>query len=109
MQKTMRHNGEMLKNYMAGTKFLPTRIAERMGVTHSTMLHYFTRPSLRTSVLWKASTALGYNFFFDLGMQLPSGMKSALNTELTKRVEQLEKENERLKIENAVYEKILKK
>ncbi|MDR1761876.1 MAG: hypothetical protein LBR55_05445 [Bacteroidales bacterium] len=105
----MTHNGQLLKKHVEQAPALPIRIAERMGITHSTLLSYYNRPALRTSVLWSASKALDYNFFFDLGMQLPNDLESALNTELTKRVAQLEKENEQLRIENAVYERILKR
>ena len=103
------HDGQLLKQHVEKNKLLPARIAEKMRIPQSTLVTYYARPSLRTSVLWNAAAVLGYNFFFDIGMQLPAEMESALSTELTKRVEQLEKENERLKIENAVYEKILKR
>ena len=107
--ENMRHNGRMLQSCIEKSPLLPVRIAERMGVSQSTLLSFYQRYALRTSVLWNAAAALNRNFFFDLGMLLPPDMESALNTDLHKRIRELEAENERLKIENGVYEKILKK
>ena len=111
MQQTenMRHNGKMLQSRIEKSHLLQVRIAERMGVNPSTLISFYQRYDLRTNTLWKAAEALNYNFFFDLGMQLPPDMESALNTSLQKRIKELEAENERLKIENGVYEKILKR
>lgn len=103
------HDGQILKKQVEQSPLLPVRIAERMGVSQTTLISYYQRPNLRTSVLWRASSVLGYNFFFDLGMRLPEGLKSELDTGLMRRVAQLEKENERLRIENEVYEKLLRR
>jgi len=103
------HDGQMLKRWVEQSPLLPVRIAERMGVRQTTLLGYYRQPTLRTSTLQRAALALGYNFFFDLGMQLPEGLKSELDTKLMRRVAQLEKENERLRIENEVYLKLLKR
>ena len=104
----MSHNGRLFRQQIDKSPLIAARVAERMGTAHSTMLSFYERPSLRASVLWKASLALGYNFFFDLGMQLPD-MASPLKVDLQRRVGELEKENERLRIENSVYERLLKK
>ncbi|MDR1679651.1 MAG: hypothetical protein LBR81_07740 [Prevotellaceae bacterium] len=105
----MPHNGNLLKKHIEESRLLPSHVAKRMGISFSTLRTFYNRQTVQTKTLWTASMALGYNFFFDLGMQLPQNMESALDTELKKRVEQLEKENERLKTEIGVYEKILRK
>ncbi len=105
----MPHNGKLLKEHIKESLLLPSHIAGQMGISLSTLTSFYERQTLRSKTLWAASVALGYNLFFDLGMHLPRGMESALDTELKKRVEELEKENERLKIEIAVFEKVLKK
>ena len=108
-EKNAQHDGRMLQTFVEKNPLRPIRIAERMGVGQSTLRSYFLRPSLHSHTLRKASIVLQHNFFFDLGMQLPPDLESALNTELHKQIQQLLAENERLKIENALYEKILKK
>ncbi len=105
----MPHNGEALKKKVEQSKLKLSQIAKYMGVTHSTLLWYFGVSGLRTFVLWKASKVLRYNFFYDLGMQLPDDLPSALDTKHTQRIAELEKENERLRIENETYQKILQR
>lgn len=101
------HDGEMLKRQAALSPLKLTALARRMEVAHSTLLWYFGSPNLRSSVLWRASTVLERNFFYDLGMQLPPSLPSALDTAHTRRIAELEREVERLRIENETYQKIL--
>ena len=105
----MPHDGETLKKKIEQSNLKFTRVAKDMGITHSTLLWYFGTSSLRSFVLWKASKVLRYNFFYDLGMQLPDDLPSALDTRHTQRIAELEKENERLRIENEAYRKILQR
>jgi hypothetical protein len=102
-------DGEMLKKHVEQSPLLAARVAEQMGISQGTLTSYYARESLRTSVLRDAALVLKYNFFFDLGMSLPDGLPSALDTAARRRIAELEKENERLRIENAVYEKIMKR
>ncbi len=99
----------MLKHQVEQSKLTVTQAARLMGVAHSTLLWYFDSPNLRTLVLWKAAKMLRHNFFYDIGMALPADYSSAINTEHTRRIAELEKENERLRIENETYQKILQR
>lgn len=101
------HDGDMLRRAVGRSQLKPTALARRMGVAHSTLWWYLRSPSLHTDILRRASLALGYNFFHELGMQLPADLPSALDTALTRRVAELERENECLRIENETYQKIL--
>lgn len=101
------HDGAMLRRAAEQNQMKTTAIARRMGVAHSTLWWYFQSPSLHANVLRNASQVLGRNFFFDIGMQLPAELPSTLDTALMRRVAELEKENEHLRIENETYQKIL--
>ena len=114
----MPHNGDLLKQRTEATFPNHTRMSEQIGVTLSTLLKTYPQPSVQARTLWKASKALKHNLFFDIGMMLPNDFTSEyqhneeLIKELEKRLNELEdlkKENERLKIEISVYEKITKK
>ena len=101
------HDGEMLRRAAEQQLLKPTRIARLMDVAHSTLLWYFGSSTVRTAVLWRASLAMGRNFFYDIGMRLPADLASSLDTALSRRVAELEAENQRLQIENETYRKIL--
>ena len=101
------HDGEMLRRAAEQQLLKPTRIARLMDVAHSTLLWYFGSSTVRTAVLWRASLAMGRNFFYDIGMRLPADLASSLDTTLSRRVAELEAENARLQIENETYQKIL--
>ncbi len=101
------HGGEMLRRTAEQQLLKMTRIARLMEVTHSTLLWYFGSSTVRMAGRWRASLAMGRNFFYDIGMRLPADLTSSLDTALSHRAAELEAENERLRIENETYRKIL--
>ncbi len=107
--ENLSHNGDLLRRYIKESGIGNVKMANRMGVNPQTLYHYLGRATLQTRVLWEASLILKRNILFDLGMKLPNDFVSEYEPELQKQIEELKQENERLKIEIGVYEKILKR
>ncbi|MDR2926790.1 MAG: hypothetical protein LBV41_01085 [Cytophagaceae bacterium] len=68
-EKTL-HDGEMLRRSIEKSPLTLSGVARKMDIAHSTLLSFYKRPNLRTSVLWQASQILECNLFFDIGKEL---------------------------------------
>lgn len=108
-RSAMPHNGTLLRQYIDEKARSQSQVAEQMGITLSTLQSYYKRETMHTKALWNASLALEHNFLFDLGRRLPVSFVSEREQELQRELDELKKENERLKIELGVYEKIVKR
>jgi transcriptional regulator with XRE-family HTH domain len=102
----MPHNGKLLKTFIDNSRLTQIEVARRMGITTPTLHYYYKSHSLTTDIWWRASKALHYNFLAGLGSLLTEEYVTPRETELQTVCEQLQKENERLKMELEIYKNI---
>lgn len=112
--KLMPHNGTLLRRFIKENNLTYIEVAKHIGVAPQTIPYYVGRNTLQAQVLWRASIAFEHNFFSDLCNKLPipdinENVPTEREIKLQEQLDRLEKENERLRIELSVYEKILKK
>lgn len=115
-----------MNNYDPAGNNLISAIKKRMYALHKTkrdlaldlhinptaMTPMFNRNSMQISKLWKVSTVLEYNFFYDLAHKFDSNNPQTNENTIhymQSQIDNLTKEVERLKIENEVLLKVVGK
>ena len=98
--------GNMIHQYLKNNKINANRLSLTIN-RHSTAMSKFKKqPSFQTAILWELCYALKYNFFMDLASQLPKDFEYKPNSTAQELIE-LKNENELLKRDIALLEKIL--
>lgn len=99
------HIGEILKTYRKQKRIYQSGMSRALNVYYSTVNRYFKKPSMQTTTLWNVCHVLKHNFFADLAAMLPPEFSHGTNT-ADEKIAALEKEIEKLKIENEVLREI---
>ena len=102
------HAGEMVKQLIKDNRFFQSSFARDMGVKDDTILKYFKKPTMQIQTLFDISQVLKYNFFWAIAKALPPEYSPKQENTLQARVDELEKENERLRTEVATLERVIK-
>ena len=84
--------GAMLKTYIKTNRKYKSGIANWLGIKRSSVQGYTQKPDMRVSTLWRLCHVLNYNFFADLGAQLPAAFTPVTENPLQQKVDTLEKE-----------------
>ncbi|MFN0274266.1 MAG: hypothetical protein ACKVPJ_00850 [Chitinophagales bacterium] len=106
MEKTESpHIGSMLQAYAKQKRTYKGAWARHQQVRRSTVSGYFKKPTMQTATLWDICHVLQYNFFADISALLPPEFAHAPNT-ADEKIALLEKEIEKLKIENNVLREV---
>ncbi len=107
-EKTSPHIGDMLKQYVKQRRIYKAGWARHQNVQWKTVAGYLKKPSIQTKTLFAICHVLKYNFFADLAATLPPEYPHSPTTQDEKNL-QLEKENEKLRIEIGVLREVVKK
>ena len=103
--KKVPHIGEMLKKHVKAKRIYQAPWARIQGVHATTVNSYFKKPTMQVDTVFTICQVLKYNFFRDIAEELPAEFPSKTPSALAVRISELEKENERLKIEIEVLER----
>ena len=103
--------GNLIARYFKEHRTFKSSLSRILGVRPQTVLAYRSKTSMQTDTIWKLSLILKHNFLKDLADQLPKEFSTFTppDTTLQDRIAALEKENERLKVEVSVLERVLGK
>jgi hypothetical protein len=102
------HIGQLLRNYLKTRAVSQVEWAKKQGVKPHFISRYLSRPEMKISTLYTISLILNNNFIREIADMLPADMPSRTDR-LTAEIENLKKENERLKSDIALLKEILKK
>lgn len=106
------HIGEVVKKYIDANKIYKSALARKINKSDSTIIRYQKSSTLQTSILFELSHALKHNFFADIAAQLPVEYSTQKTEESAKNIQtilDLQKEIERLTIENNLLKSIISK
>ncbi len=104
------NTGLMLKTFIKKNRIYRSSLSRKLGRRYTTVIRYQKRTTMQCNVLMEISAALNHNFFTDIAALLPADMPpaTALETNQATRIAELEKEIEKLKLEMAVMERMMK-
>jgi len=103
------HIGKLLADYFEGISLNRAKLSRQLKLADSSVLRYLERDSMQLKTLWNISIALNHNFIAGLGEKLSVNYVTFRETELQNKVEELQKELEKLNIELSVYKNIVGK
>jgi len=106
------HIGEVVKKHIDTNKIYKSALARKISKSDSTIIRYQKSSTLQTSILFELSHALKHNFFADIAAQLPVEYSAQKTEESAKNIQtilDLQKEIERLTIENDLLKSIISK
>ena len=106
------HIGEVVKKYIDANKIYKSALARKINKSDSIIIRYQKSSTLQTSILFELSHALKHNFFADIAAQLPVEYSTQKTEESAKNIQtilDLQKEIERLTIENNLLKSIISK
>ena len=103
--------GELLVRVFKTRRIYRSALARQMKLGLRTILGYQVKKTMQTDTLWKLSVALRHNFFQDISSQLPKEFATyaPVDTSREERIEALEKENELLKAQLEILERVMRK
>ena len=106
----MIHIGEIIHRYFEDKRIRRAALARLMAIQLKSLMIYEKKESIQTSRLLELCTHLQHNFFMDIATQLPPNYTTATDVFAQKKdtIASLEKEIEKLKIENDLLKKICK-
>lgn len=61
-QQTMPHNGNLLKQIMAETRFTQADLARGLGTNQTAIIRHIAKYTIKTQDLWKLSMTLGNKY-----------------------------------------------
>lgn len=100
MDESLIHQGEELKRVSRARGFTQEQLAEKMGVSRSTIQNYFLQVSLKSEVIEKAAEVLGLDKSeFSGRVHVESSFAKSHMTAIQKENEYLKEINEMLKKE----------
>ena len=99
------HVGELLREYVNAKRIFQAPWSRIQGVHATTVNSYFKKPTMQVGTVFTICQVLKYNFIRDIADELAAEYPSKTPPALTQRISELEKENERLKIEIEVLER----
>jgi len=102
------HIGQLLRSYIKGRAITQAEWAKKQGVKPHFISRYLARPEIKISTLFTISLILNNNFFREIAEMLPAEMPSR-NNKFIAEMENLKKENERLKSEVELLKDLLKR
>jgi len=100
------HTGEILRKYVKEKRIYQAAWARAQKVRASTVNSYFKKPTMQLETLFAICQVLNYNFIRDVADALPPELPSKTSTAQQLRIGELEKEIERLQIENALLKEL---
>jgi hypothetical protein len=100
------HVGQSLRAHVKAKRIYQAPWARLQGVNASTVNSYFKKPTMQLSTLFTICQVLKYNFIRDIADELPPDFPSKKPEALQVRICELEKENERLRIEIEVLKEV---
>lgn len=104
--------GAILKNYIDTNRIFKSALARKIKKADSTIIRYQKSSTLQTSIIWELSHALKYNFFAEIATLLPTEYNSPKTEQIINNIQaitELQKEIERLTIENNLLKTIVSK
>ena len=110
-QENVPNVGLIIAGFFKEKRIYRSSLARKLGIQLHTVLNYEKRTTMQMATLWKLSVALKHNFFLDIAHQLPKEFSTyaPIDTTLPDRVAALEKENELLKAQLEILERVMKK
>lgn len=102
------HAGQLVARVLKARKISKAFLSRLLGVRPSVIIGYTESASMRVGTLWQLSLTLRHNFFADIAAQLPPDFatEAPRDNAAAKRIAELQKEIEKLKMEIAVWEKV---
>ena len=83
-------------------------VASQLGIIPTTLNQYFKQQSLQTTILWRLSKAVNFNFLMYLGQKLDVDFETEKEKDLKELLRQKEEEITMLKAQLGVYKQIHK-
>lgn len=99
--------GKRLREYVKANRIFQSGWARTQGVKANTIAKYLKRESLQVETLFTICQVLKYNFIREIADKLPPDFPPHTPNPLQARITELEKENEKLKIEIKVLERMV--
>ena len=100
------HNGKLLQDYLKLHCPSQSKLAREINVETATIKSYCKSNSIQSRVWWKLGAALNHNFFADMAQLFPVDFATPRETELLNKIEELNREVERLNIAISVYKEV---
>ncbi|MEP7169628.1 MAG: hypothetical protein ABI855_09695 [Bacteroidota bacterium] len=100
------HIGKMLRKHLDEKRYNQAGLARREGWKARNIAYYFKKPTIQVSQLIRLCHGFRYNFLRQLADQLPAEFPPQPENPLEQRLNELEKENELLKIELSVWKRV---
>ena len=107
MEKLNAHIGQRIKKYVEENRVSQAAWSRRQKISQKTIWKYMKSENMRTDTLFNICQELKYNFLREIADQLPAEFPPHAVNPLQQRVEELEKENERLKHEIEILERVV--
>ena len=101
------HVGQMLRKHVDKNRISQAAWARQQGMKPATIVGFFKKPALPIGTLYDICQILKYNFIREIADSLPVEFPPFKDNELTGRVAELEKENEKLKSDIALLKEVI--
>ena len=100
------HIGNRLKKYVTDNRLSRANWARAQGIIPRQVFEYFKNENMRVSTLFTICGVLQYNFIREIADQLPADLPPHTINPLQQRVDELEKENEKLREQVALLREV---
>ena len=102
------HIGNLVHWEIKQQKIKKKDVAGKMGIIPTTLNQYFKQSTLQTTILWRLSRAVNFNFLMYLGEKLDVAFETKKERELLEQLEQRDEEILKLKTQMQVFRQIHK-
>ena len=103
------HIGKILKKYIKDNRLHQVAWARKQGVQDETIIGYFKKSTMQTSTLFDICQILKYNFIREIADALPADMPPHPINPLQQKLDENDKEIEKLKYQIEILEKMVTK
>ena len=96
--KTPIHIGKRLREYVTEKRIFQANWGRAQGIKPRTIARYLKSEHMKVATLFRICQVLKYNFIREIADQLPPELPPHTPNPLQQRMDELEKENEKLKL-----------
>jgi hypothetical protein len=103
--------GAIIKDHVNKRKTYKAALARSLNRNLGTVMDYFKRKSLQSTIIWEMSMVFKHNFFAEIAILLPDTFSGPISTTIAARDEeiaQLKRDVEKLQSEKELLLQILK-
>ncbi len=101
--------GQRLRKHVTDKRIFQSGWAREQGISRLVIARYLKQPTIKIDTLFTISQVLKYNFIREIADQLPAELPPVATNPLQQRVDELEKENEKLRDQVALLKEVMMK